>query len=244
MTRYQTLLAIFHDNAKEVSQAFKMLIHNLFTEWGINIPDFVLTSESLGSEIMISRPSGEKAINVDLVNERFAQWIHKEIKNRPLNELQRDVHQFLYPKEEFSERGSHICQLITVLFLIDATFEGNRYGHTVHDRYMIIFGEIFPEELPPEVDTVITREDIFELLYGLRNSLKSLSVPGNIELRFVNSNNVFDVFVESNEICRLVIYANEFYKKLVGHIYAWEAANRANPDYMPNRIDNSFNTDD
>ena len=243
-SRVETLKSIFVEDHEEVFQAYKMMIHNCLTERGFQIPGGVLASESYANEILITRPTGEKAINVVSINARFKQWIEIEIKNTPLQGFQNDVYQFLHGQGEGCARGSHVCQLVTVLFLIDGTFSGERELSGVRDRYEHIFGEIFPEELPSDLDLQYTKDEILKLCYDLRNSLKTLRTPKGIDLRFENNDNVFEIPTKQTASKELKIYAENFYSKLVTYIMEWEARNRTNPDYMPNRIEKSFDFDE
>ena len=99
---------------------------------------------------------------------------------------------------------------------------------------------MFPEELPSDLELRYNRDEILELCYKLRNSLKKLCVPNEIDLRFENNDFVFEIPGQQSQSSELVIYAENFYNRLVTHIRDWEVNNRNNPDYMPNRIETSF----
>ena len=242
-SRRNTLKSIFREDHEEVFRAYKMLIHNCFTEKGFHIPGGVLTSETHANDVLIARPTGEKAINVGAIDEKFGQWIHAEIENKPLTGLQNEVYRLLFMHGGNTNLGRKVCQLVTVLFLIDGTIVDERELHGVGDRYNRIFGEIFPEELPTDLDLRFTKDEVLRLCYELRNSLKKLGTHKEIDLRFVQNDYVFEIPVKQNGNSKLIIYAENLYKKLVAYIEEWEATNRSNPDYMPNRIERSFDFD-
>ncbi len=242
-SRRNTLKSIFRGDHEEVFRAYKMLIHNCFTEKGFHIPDGVLTSDTYANNVLIARPTGEKAINVAAIYSKFALWIHAEIEKKPLTGLQNEVYRFLFMHEENQKRGRNLCQLVTVLFLIDGTFAGTRRKSDVGLRYKAIFGEIFPDELRSDLGLAYGKDEIIELCYELRNTLKTLCIPKEIDLSFENNDFVFEIPVRQHIDKRLVVYAGNFYRKLVAHLLRWEEENRNNPDFMPNRIMKSFDFD-
>ena len=142
--RNGTLKSVFAKSHGKVSQVFNMMIHNCFTEKGFNIPGGVLTSLSYADEIVIARPNGESAINVGLINGKFAEWINNEVGDIPLRGLQNDVYQYVHLERGECERGRNICQLVTALYLLEGTFSGERDYSYVNERYKWIIWRDVP----------------------------------------------------------------------------------------------------